>query len=302
MRDAVVREATPKADGVVILAEAQVPLTATLDSGAELNVIDPKLAIQLRLAIADVALPKAPAWGDGKTTFCYGAYLVPWEAVDSKGTRRRHVHVAYALEHAGSPLILGIPSLAAQEILLDTANKSWWYRDEAPKISLLSAGELDDALKNAPYIFVVYETGLDDEGGEGVTAAKTMLPAEFADYADIFDEIAAVTQPPHEQAEHAIETTADPPFRRIYPQSARELEELRRYIVEAKANGWIRDSTSPAGAPILFVPKADGSLRLCVDYRGLNQVTIKNRHPLPLISEIIDRLSGSVVFTKLDLK
>ena len=52
----------------------------------------------------------------------------------------------------------------------------------------------------------------------------------------------------------------------------------------------------------MFMLKADGSLRLCVDYRGLNQVTIKNRHPLPLISEIINRLSSLVVFTKLDLK
>ena len=303
MRDAVVREETPKAEGVIILADAQVPITATLDSGAELNVIDPKLAIQLRLATADVALPKAPAWGDGKTAFCYGAYLVPWEAVDSRGTRRRCVHVAYALEHAGTPFILGMPGLASQDILLDTAKKDWWYRESPVALNLLSAGELDNALKNCPYVLVVHETGPENQrGNEGAAIANTTLPAEFAEFADVFDEAAAVTQPPHEQAEHAIETTADPPFRRIYPHSARELEELRRYIVEAKANGWIRDSTSPAGAPILFVPKSDGSLRLCVDYRGLNEVTVKNRHPLPLISEIIDRLSGSAIFTKLDLK
>ena len=55
-------------------------------------------------------------------------------------------------------------------------------------------------------------------------------------------------------------------------------------------------------APILFVPKKDGGLRLCVDYRGLNSVTVKNRHPLPLITETLDRLCGSKVFTKLDLK
>ena len=66
--------------------------------------------------------------------------------------------------------------------------------------------------------------------------------------------------------------------------------------------GWITPSTSPAGAPILFVPKKDGTLRLCVDYRGLNAVTVKNRYPLPLITEILDRLVGAKFYTKLDLR
>ena len=59
---------------------------------------------------------------------------------------------------------------------------------------------------------------------------------------------------------------------------------------------------SPAGAPILFVQKKDGSLRLCVDYRGLNKITVKNRHPLPLITETLDRLQGARCFTKLDIR
>ena len=66
--------------------------------------------------------------------------------------------------------------------------------------------------------------------------------------------------------------------------------------------GWIRHSISPAGAPILFVPKKDGGLRLCVDYRGLNKITVKNRHPFPLIGEMLDRLQGAKLFTKLDLR
>ena len=80
------------------------------------------------------------------------------------------------------------------------------------------------------------------------------------------------------------------------------MAELRNYLDDALEKGWIRHSTSPAGAPILFVPKKDGGLRLCVDCRGLNAVTFKNRHPLPLITETWDRLGGSKVFTKLDLK
>ena len=66
--------------------------------------------------------------------------------------------------------------------------------------------------------------------------------------------------------------------------------------------GKIRKSQSPAGSPILFVPKKDGSLRLCVDYRALNKVTIPNRYPIPVMAELQDRVQGATVFTKLDLK
>jgi hypothetical protein len=66
--------------------------------------------------------------------------------------------------------------------------------------------------------------------------------------------------------------------------------------------GWIRESKSPAGAPILFAKKKDGTLRLCVDYRGLNAVTIKNRYPLPLIQESLDRLATAVIFSKIDIR
>ena len=73
-------------------------------------------------------------------------------------------------------------------------------------------------------------------------------------------------------------------------------------MAEALDRGWIRESSSPAGAPILFVPKKGGELRLCIDYQGLNRLTIKNRYPLPLIGELMDRLSKAKCYTKLDLQ
>ena len=88
----------------------------------------------------------------------------------------------------------------------------------------------------------------------------------------------------------------------MYNLSLAELRTLEEYINDALAKGLIRESKSPAGAPILFVPKKDGTLHLCVDYRGLNEMTVKNRHPLPLISELLDCLNGSKVFSKIDLK
>jgi hypothetical protein len=81
-----------------------------------------------------------------------------------------------------------------------------------------------------------------------------------------------------------------------------ELKALQEYLDNNLASGRIQRSKSPAGAPILFIPKKDGTLRLCVDYQGLNKVTVKNQYPLPLISEILDRLAGAKFFSKLDLQ
>src|SRR5215470_4865521 len=87
-----------------------------------------------------------------------------------------------------------------------------------------------------------------------------------------------------------------------YRMSPIELAELKRQIEELLAKYFIRPSVSPWGAPVLFVKKKDGSLRLCVDYRQLNKVTIKNKYPLPRIDDLIDQLKGASVFTKIDLR
>jgi len=84
--------------------------------------------------------------------------------------------------------------------------------------------------------------------------------------------------------------------------SAHQLNELDKYIKKMMVEGKSTDSESPDGAPILFVPKPDGSLRLCVDYRNLNKLTILNKYSLPLMDELRDRFAGAKVFTKLDLK
>ena len=83
--------------------------------------------------------------------------------------------------------------------------------------------------------------------------------------------------------------------------SRNETEELRRYLEDNLSKGFIRASRSQAASPVLFVKKPGGGLRFCVDYRGLNAITVKNRYPLPLISETLDRLSRAKVFTKLDI-
>ena len=111
--------------------------------------------------------------------------------------------------------------------------------------------------------------------------------------------------PPHRSFNHAIDMVEgkEPPWGPIYALSEKELEVLRTYLDDMLRSGKIRPSKSLAVASILFVPKKEGrGLRLCVDYRGLNKVTILNRHPLPLMNELRDHVRGAKIFTKLDLK
>ncbi len=134
--------------------------------------------------------------------------------------------------------------------------------------------------------------------------APTEVPSEYADFADVFSPKLAAELPEHTGInDHAIELVDDrqPPYGPIYSLGQVELETLKTYIENNLANGFIRPSKSPAGAPILFDKKPDGSLRLCVDYRGLNNLTIKNRYPLPLVGESWDRLGRARRFTQLDL-
>ena len=133
---------------------------------------------------------------------------------------------------------------------------------------------------------------------------RRAIPREYHDFLDVFSKSEADSLPPHRPYDHAIELEpgTTPPHGPIYRLSETELETLRAYLDENLAKGFIRSSTSPAGAPILFVKKKDGSLRLCVDYRGLNRITKKNRYPLPLIDSLLDRLRDARLFTKLDLR
>ena len=110
--------------------------------------------------------------------------------------------------------------------------------------------------------------------------------------------------PPIREVEFGIDVVpgtapiSKPPYR----MAPVEMEELKKQIEELLQKGFVRPSISPWGAPVLFVKKKDGSLRLCIDYRELNRVTIKNRYPLPRIDDLFDQLQGAAVFSKIDLR
>jgi hypothetical protein len=135
------------------------------------------------------------------------------------------------------------------------------------------------------------------------TSDSLALPLEYIDYQDVFSKEKADELPSETGRLYKIDIGDwEPLYRPIYALSEKELKALREYLESSLEKGWIRRSVSPIGAPILFVPKKDSGLQLCVDYRGLNIVIVKNRHLLPLIYKELNRLRGAKKFTKFDLR
>ncbi|KAJ0867862.1 putative nucleotidyltransferase, Ribonuclease H [Helianthus annuus] len=125
----------------------------------------------------------------------------------------------------------------------------------------------------------------------------------ISEYPEVFpEELPGL--PPDRQVEFRIDiiSGAAPIARAPYRLAPTEMKELRTQLDELLAKGFIRPSSSPWGAPVLFIKKKDGSMRLCVDYRELNKVTIKNRYPLPRIDDLFDQLQGASYFSKIDLR
>ena len=133
---------------------------------------------------------------------------------------------------------------------------------------------------------------------------ETGILAKYSDFSNVFSSDSAAELPEHTRIhDHPINLLSDkqPPYSPIYSLGPIELETLKTYIKANLASGFIKPSKFPASTLILFVQKKNGSLRLCVDYQGLNNLTIKNCYPLPLIGESLDHLGNAKRFTQLDL-
>jgi Reverse transcriptase (RNA-dependent DNA polymerase) len=132
------------------------------------------------------------------------------------------------------------------------------------------------------------------------------LPEEYRDIIDAFSKAASDTLPPRRPYDHKIQLTDDNTdglsYSPLRHQSADELRAVKQYLIENLHKGFIEASQAPFAAPILFVKKSDGSLRFCIDYRKLNNLTRKDQYPLPLIEETLARLSKARIFTKLDIR
>lgn len=136
----------------------------------------------------------------------------------------------------------------------------------------------------------------------GTSKSALLMRALLLEYSDLFKEtlpdLPAVRQP---REVIPLQPGQAVPNRPMFRYTQAEQEEMRRQVTDLLSQGLIQKSSSPFGAPVLFVKKKDGSMRMCVDYRGLNKITVPNRYPLPRIDDLLDRLQGATVFSSLDL-
>ena len=154
---------------------------------------------------------------------------------------------------------------------------------------------------------MTYSTKIAAEANQA-KARKTfeeMVPKEYHRHAKVFSEEESYRLPQHQPWDHAIDLKPDAPESlksKVYPMPLNEQEALESFLKENLEKGYIVPSKSPMASPVFFIKKKDGKLRLIQDYRKLNEITVKNRYPLPLATDIINKLRGAKIFTKFDVR
>ena len=159
-----------------------------------------------------------------------------------------------------------------------------------------------DFSKSVCYAFVCKEALFSFEDvPSSLPPAVTNILQEFA---DVFPQDVPPGLPPIRGIEHQIDLIpgASLPNRAPYRTNPEETKEIMRQVQELLDKGYIRESLSPCAVPIILVPKKDGTSRMCVDCRGINNITIRYRHPIPRLDDMLDELSGSTIFSKVDLR
>uniref|UniRef100_A0A2N9FCV1 Reverse transcriptase domain-containing protein n=1 Tax=Fagus sylvatica TaxID=28930 RepID=A0A2N9FCV1_FAGSY len=133
---------------------------------------------------------------------------------------------------------------------------------------------------------------------------EDQLKLKSEEFEDVFPEEMPNELPPIRGIEHQIDFVprAAIPNRPVYRSNPEETKELQRQVEDLMSKGYVRESMSPCEVPVLLVPKKDGTWRMCVDCRAINNITVKYRHPIPRLDDMLDELHGSCIFSKIDLK
>ena len=173
------------------------------------------------------------------------------------------------------------------KVFIDCENGQWQYKLDKSDIRVESYRRFQKRARGAQIYALVDINHLIPSD---ISALVEKLPESLKNHPDVFLTQNAEKLAPHRDIDLAIELQPgkEPPYGPIYPLSPRELATLKEWLEENLKKGFIRESKSPAGAPILFAPKKDKGLQMCTNYRGLNAITIKNCYLLPLITKIID--------------
>lgn len=298
---------------------------ALVDSGATANFVDKAHCDQHGLTLIPKSDPVPLFVIDGRpiaSGFITHSVLLPAKILgDTFST------LEFEVTSLGSyPFVLGMPWLRKVNPRIDWEAGTLSSRTLQSSCDELEQGFLqafpmlpvmtDDPVSSRPAPYTILDATLEREQPltlldtevldteEYSAKLQELVPVAYHGLLAAFSKQRADTLPPHRPYDLAIdlEEGKSPPFGPLYSLSALELKALSEWLDENLLKGFIQPSKSPAAAPILFVKKKDSTLRLCVDYRALNAITVKNRYPLPLIPEALDRLREARIFTKLDLR
>lgn len=196
----------------------------------------------------------------------------------------------YIIQPSRHPVILGLPWLRRHDPHIS------WQKGQILQWGSTCLHQCLDEITKLPVQTINIQSLQDQE--------FATLPTVYSDLTEVFSQQSATHLPPHRPYDCAIELLPGtiPPKGRIFPLSQPESEAMNSYIQEELGKGFIRPSTSPAAAGFFFVKKKDGNLRPCIDYRGLNEITVKYRYPLPLVPAALEQLRQAKIYTKLDLR
>eukprot|EP00253_Pinus_taeda_P021984 PITA_21984 len=208
-------------------------------------------------------------------------------------------------------ILIGMDWLEKHWSLVDCKTKIIYYRDQQGnrkemqgikqpvQVRPITANQLTKCIRKGCQVYAI-QVGYADSKDKSASLNSIPIIQEFT---DVFPE-EIPGPPPRRNIDFTIELVpgAAPVSRAPYRMSIPELTELKMQLQELLDKEYIRPSVSPWGAPVLFVKKKDGTLRMCIDYRQLNKLTIKNKYPLPRIDELFDQVKGATVFSKIDLR
>ncbi|KAJ8333610.1 hypothetical protein SKAU_G00416180 [Synaphobranchus kaupii] len=262
--------------------------SALIDSGADANFIDSAFVKKFGIPTEALPTPITALALDGRSLGVVTHSTVPLQLILS-GNHRETIQLLL-IQSKQSSMVLGQTWLRLHNPHID------W---RAGRILAWSGHCLANCLRSA----------LSPPGPKRIRPLQpapdlTHVPNLYHDLSQVFSKSRALSLPPHRPYDCCIDLLAGAklPSGRLYSLSGPEKLAMESYIHESLASGIIRPSSSPVGAGFFFVGKKDGSLRPCIDYRGLNEVTIHNKYPLPLINTAFEPLSQAVIFTKLDLR
>jgi predicted aspartyl protease/transposase InsO family protein len=290
--------------------------TALVDTGCEAKMVLSRRFAD-RIGVSYTPIAREVGLPDGSRMAAARSSLITLEVA---GVTRQET--AVVLDLVAFDCILGLPWLEELNPVINWKRKKLLVpvpngaveidldknpcRSAVDTPTLLSTMKIQELAKKGEPVYLV-TLKAQGPGKEEVIPEPASLPQGWdqmiKDYADVFPEEHPGLPPDRSvQLEINLEAGALPASKPAYRLSPAEMDELKTQLAVLLEKGLIRPSTSPWGAPVLFAPKTDGGLRMCLDYRALNKVTIKDKNPIPRVDEIFDRLQGAKYFSTLDLR